>query len=416
MNKRWIAITAGVLAFFIVLGVGVLAGGTIAYLAFKVQPIQAALALRGPTPNPEGGVLVAGVAADSPAAQSGVVRGDILLSLDGQALNTIGDLQTALAQAEPGDTIDLTVLHGDETRSLSARLADENGNATLGIIPARPSAGDTGQFPPNFEDLQPVELPGAYITEVISDTPADTAGLEVGDIILAVEGQEVNADNSLADLIQGYQPDDTIQLNVQKAGASEPVEIEVTLGENPNTLGQAYLGITYNYRSRQNQEMPFFQLPEQAPGEGDNGESSPFDGLPLEPVLPSLPEGVSKAVLVSEVISGSPADQAGLEAGDLITAVDGEAIGEAEALVDIVQGLQPGDSLELTVYRAGQSSSSTIEVTLGENPDQAGAAYLGVRIGSVSNSLPEDHPPLFPIPTPDNNSGTTPNLSGGSDA
>lgn len=417
MNKRLIAITAGVLAFFIVLGVGVLAGGTIAYLAFKVQPFRTALALQGPSPDPEGGLLVAGVAADSPAAESGVVRGDILLSAGDRALNTIQDLQTVLAQAQPGQALEISVLHGDETRNLTVRLADNNGNAYLGILPCRPSAGDLGQFPPNLEDLRPVEIPGAYITEVISGAPADNAGLEVGDIILAVDGQAVTADNSLADLIQSYQPGDAVQLEVQKAGASEPVDIEVTLGENPNTAGQAYLGITYTFRTQQQEQMPFFQLPEQDPGDEANpfGEL-PGGGLPFGQTLPSLPEGISQAVLVSEVISGTPAEQAGLQAGDLITAVDGQTVGEAEALVEIVQSQEPGDSLELTVYRAGQSSSSTIEVTLGENPDQAGAAYLGVRIGSVSSSLPEDHPPIFPMPTPDNNSGTTPNWSGGGDA
>jgi S1-C subfamily serine protease len=308
------------------------------------------------------------------------------------------------------------VLHGDENRNLSVRLADNNGTAYLGIIPCRPSAGDLGQFPPNLENLPPVEVPGAYITEVISATPADNAGLEVGDIILAVDGQEVNADNNLADLIQGYQPGDTVRLEVQKAGASGPVDIEVTLGENPNTPGHAYLGITYNYRSQQPEQMPFFQLPEQDPGDGANPFGQlPGGGPPFGQTLPSLPEGISQAVLVSEVISGTSADQAGLRAGDLITAVDGQAVSEAEALVEIIQSQEPGDSLELTVYRAGQSSS-TIEVTLGENPDLAGAAYLGVRIGTVSNSLPEDHPPIFPMPTPDNNSGTTPNWSGGGDA
>lgn len=422
MNKRWIAITAGVLVFFIVLGIGVLAGGTIAYLTFKVQPIQAALALQGPAPDPNSGLLVAGVDPDGPAAESGVVRGDILLTLDDQELNSIQDLQSSLAQAEPGEVINLSVLHGDEIRNLTVTLADNNGTAYLGIFPGRPSERDMGQFQPNFENLPLADIVGAQITEVIPDTPADEANLEAGDVILAVEGQEVNAENSLADLIQSYQPDETIELNIQKAGASEPVDIQVTLGENPDAPGQAYLGIYYAFRMRQNQEVPFFQLPEgdeanpfgQLPDQ--DRERSPFDGLPFEQMFPSLPEGISQAVLVSEVTEDSPADQAGLLAGDLITAVDGDLVVTAEALVEIVRSREPGDILELTVYRAAGTSSSTIEVTLGENPDQAGSAYLGVRIGSISDSLPENHPPISPLPTPDNNSGAAPSWSGGGDA
>lgn len=424
MKKRWIAITAGVLAFFIVLGVGMLAGGTIAYLTFRVRPIQAALALQGPSADPESGLLVSSVDASGPAAQSGVVRGDILLSLDDQPLESLHDLQSILAQAEPGEAVSLTVLHGDETRNLTVTLGDNNGNAYLGVTPCLPGPGDRGQFQQFFERM-PAALFGAHVTEVVPGTPAEEAGLETGDVIVAIDGQEVNADNNLADLIQGYQPGDSVELSVQKSGSSEPEALTVTLGENPDNPGQAYLGIYYAYRMQQNQDVPFFQLPE---GEEANPfgqlpeqdrERTPLDELPFGQNLPGLPAGISEAVIVSEVISGTPAEEAGLQAGDLITAVDGDPIGEAAALVEIVQGLEPGDRLELTVYRAGDAGSfsrSTIEVTLGENPDQAGAAYLGVRIGTISTSLPEDHPPILPMPAPDNDSGVTPDWPGGGDA
>ena len=422
MNKRFLAIAAGVLAFFIVLGVGVLAGGTIAYLTFKIQPIQAALALQGPNPDFDSGVLVSGVDAEGPAAESGVVRGDILISLDDKPIDSFQALQSILAGANPGDTLRLSVLHGDETRTLSVTLTDRNGNAYLGIVPCLPSTGDRGQFQPNLENPAIGATFGAQITEVISGTPADEAGLTAGDVIVGVDGHEVNPEVNLADLIQGYQPNDTLELSVLKASSSEPVDVTVTLGENPDNPGQAYLGIYYTYRMQRNEGIPFIQPPEgdeanpfgQLPDQ--DRERSPFEGLPFGQIMPSLPEGLSQAVLVSEVIPGSPAEQAGMQAGDLITAVNGDPVSEAEALVNIVKSLEPGDRLELTVYRANSTSSSTIEVALGENPGQAGAAYLGVRIGTVSNSLPEGHPPINPMPTPDNNGSSSPNLSGGGDA
>ena len=138
--------------------------------------------------------------------------------------------------------------------------------------------------------------------------------------------------------------------------------------------------------------------------------------MPFGQTMPELPNGVSQAVVVGEVVTGSPAESAGLQAGDIITAIDGTPVSDAQALVDAVSAHQPGDKVALTVYRSGQSESQTITVTLGDNPNQAGTAYMGVNIGTISsNGLPPNHPPIPALPTPNNNS-TIPNLPGGGDA
>ena len=412
MNKRWIAILAGVLGFFIVLGVGMLAGGTLAYLTMRARPVQAALALQGSAPDPNTGLLIANVDAEGPAAQSGVVRGDILISMNDQTLNTLQDLQSLLTQAKPGDTASLAILHGDETRSLAVTLGDNGGTAYLGIVPCLMGPQGMGGIQPNFNGGTLNSTPGAQITDVIQGGPADKAGLQAGDVILAVDGQEINADHLLADLIQNHQPNDTVQLSIQKSGNSTASDIDVTLGENPDTPGKAYLGVYYASRYNQDGNMPFFQNP----GNGGNGQNLPFGHPPLGQTLPSLPDGVNQAVMIGDVLSGTPAAEAGLQINDVITAVDGTTVADAQALVDAIASHKPGDRVALTVYRSGHTAALTIDVTLGENPNQPGSAYMGVSIRDVSTGLPENHPPIAPLPTPDNNGGTIPNLPGGGDA
>jgi len=87
---------------------------------------------------------------------------------------------------------------------------------------------------------------------------------------------------------------------------------------------------------------------------------------------------VSKGVLVAEVVKGGPADKAGLQGGsteatiegarlqlggDIITEVDGTPVSSMEEVVDAVNGKKPGDELELTVLRQGETKKIT--VTLG---------------------------------------------------
>jgi S1-C subfamily serine protease len=99
---------------------------------------------------------------------------------------------------------------------------------------------------------------------------------------------------------------------------------------------------------------------------------------------------VEEGVLVNEVVKGGPADQAGLEGGDtsatiegasfrlggdIITAVDGEKIAGMEEVINAVNSASPGDKLELTVDRDGETKK--IVVTLGVRPASAADSQSG---------------------------------------
>ena len=74
-------------------------------------------------------------------------------------------------------------------------------------------------------------------------------------------------------------------------------------------------------------------------------------------------------VTVHSVIESSPAAEAGLAAGDLITEANGTAIKEASELTALVGGMNPGDALTLTVVRDGEETSFTL--TVGEKRQSA---------------------------------------------
>jgi hypothetical protein len=153
----------------------------------------------------------------------------------------------------------------------------------------------------------------------------------------------------------------------------------VTLGENPDDADKAFLGIRYA-------QSAMFDMQEMPEGFGQGrGQEMPFT-LPLERLAPdpdTMPGRVmTEGAVVLTVVEQGPAEKAGLQAGDVITAIDGEAVDGPQALVDAVASRQPGDAVVLTVTREGEDDPIEIEAVLGEHPDDAEKAYLGVSIGA----------------------------------
>ena len=206
---------------------------------------------------------------------------------------------------------------------------------------------------------------GAVIVEVVTGSPAEDAGLQEGDVIIAVDGRQLAAGRGLADAIASYEPGDRLTLEIERPDEGS-LRVRVTLGAHPEQQGAAYLGVVYSDPSR-------VTIPEL--------DLSPFHrfeefGMPFV-----LPEGGSlQGALVVQVADGSPAAAAGLTEGDVIAAVDGDPIESPEALSEAVAEHKPGDTVSLTVYRPGDGEEREIRATLAEHPDDGDRAYLGVGL------------------------------------
>ncbi|MER3543223.1 MAG: hypothetical protein C4311_01140 [Chloroflexota bacterium] len=341
MNRnvlKWIGI--GVVLVFVLglIAVGVVGAAYAARQASQASaaPVQQATATpAAPQSTSEAGIVIIQIAADSPAAQAGLQRGDILLKINDTAVNSYKDLVNALANLTAGDQVTLTITRGGVERTLTATLGEKNGRPYLGI---EVCAGRPGRFWLGFTGRGP----GALITRVAEGSPAAEAGLRVGDRILAVDGKAVDATNTLATLLSAYKPGDTVTLRVARPGEGER-DVTVTLGDKD---GKAYLGVSY---------VPF--------------------GWPK--FIP-LPEGVNQGVLVVSAAEDSPAAKAGVQVGDVITEVDGQVVATPRALSDAIAAHKPGDQITLKVYRPADRQMLDIQVTLAGRPDDASKAYLGI--------------------------------------
>jgi len=341
--------------------------------------------------DPETGVVIVSVEPDGPAAEAGIVRGDILQKIDGEVVEDTGELVSALSEQQPGDQVQLSVLHGDDLRTLSATLGDRNGGAYLGVTPACSMHEDVL---PRHGGIVPLSAApnGTLITEVLPDSPAEVAGLHEGDVIVAVDGLEVTSGSDLVDAMAGHEPGDTVVLEVERDGA-ETVEIAVELGENPDRAGGAFLGVRYQpsrlLGTWEGMHTPFGEM--HGFEDFDMHEMPHFEGLGPEGMrhfqdldelyAEGVGEGIRAGSFLRQVTEDGPAWGAGLREGDTITAIDGEPLESPLALADAVAERDPGDEITLTVSSPDSDEERDVQVTLGEHPDDSEKAYLGVVIG-----------------------------------
>jgi serine protease Do len=100
-------------------------------------------------------------------------------------------------------------------------------------------------------------------------------------------------------------------------------------------------------------------------------------GVTIQPVTSEIARSLGleqvRGALVSDVKAGSPADNAGLRRGDVITAIDGAAVKDGNVLRNHVAQLLPGSNVKLTLLRGGKEQ--TVSVTLA----QLQAANSGAR-------------------------------------
>lgn len=104
-----------------------------------------------------------------------------------------------------------------------------------------------------------------------------------------------------------------------------------------------------------------------------------------DPLAKSFGRNSAEGALVSQVIEGSPAEKAGVKAGDIILKLNGEPVQGAAQLKNMVGKEKPGASAKLTIYR--DKKTLDVTVNIGERTQKAGASTRGDGDAQTSNEL-----------------------------
>ena len=240
----------------------------------------------------------------------------------------------------------------------------------------------TGSYPP--DDLAVIQVTGA--AHLVPARFADSSTLQVGDIVLAM-GNPLGLASSVTDgIISAVGRTVSEPQEAGSPGATLPDVIQTSAAINPGNSGGALADL-----ADQVVGIPTLAATDQqlgggaAPGIGfaipsnivtdvagqiiktGHVTSSHRAALGVRVQTVTGPDGQPSGVAIAAVSPGGPAAKAGLQPGDVITAVNGTATPDTEALAAVLAGLQPGQQVPLSVTKA-DGSTATVTVTMGQLP------------------------------------------------
>ncbi|HET9710879.1 MAG TPA: PDZ domain-containing protein [Pyrinomonadaceae bacterium] len=210
---------------------------------------------------------------------------------------------------------------------------------------------------------------GVGVTQVIKDSPAEKAGLRKDDVILRIDGESVNSVRKLNRLVSEMAPDHSVKITVSRGGSEQ--EVTATIGKRNNSSFARDLlrGEPKVWKWEGDPKTWKFEGPLFKRGLGDNGGDPTFFlgngrriGVSTMELNKQLADyfGVADGLLVTSVMEDGPAAKAGVRAGDVITAIDGEKVDSPGDLSRVINRKKEGD-VTLTVIR--NKSQQTFRVT-----------------------------------------------------
>jgi serine protease Do len=175
---------------------------------------------------------------------------------------------------------------------------------------------------------------GALVAKVEPNTPAESAGVKAGDLILSYNGEQIKDLRDLTRAVADTDPGKDAKIEIWRDGKEETLTAQIA--KSPATQQVA-----------SNDQSP--------------AADQPRLGMALAPLTPQIREklnldGDAKGVVVERVVPDSPADQKGIRAGDVIVAAAGKDVRTPQQVVDAVRKAHGAGakSIVMLIQRDGQ--------------------------------------------------------------
>lgn len=185
---------------------------------------------------------------------------------------------------------------------------------------------------------------GLLVTGVIPGSPADEAGLEEDDVIVKFDGKAVEQVDDFVELVGNTAPKNTVRIDLVRDGSDQ--SLKAVIGRKRSRSFGYFLG----------DNAPHVSVWSDRPRLGVQLQELNED---LAAYFPGAEKG---GALVLEVVKDSPAEDAGLKAGDVIVQIDDEAVADPEDVIDLLGDYDAGDKVQLAYLRKGSRQSAEVEL------------------------------------------------------
>lgn len=227
------------------------------------------------------------------------------------------------------------------------------------------SAGRGAQIGVSVRDVEAADAKagqagGVVIEEVVEDSPASSAGLRKGDVVVEFDGERVRSVRQFTRLVGETPPGRKVQVGVLRDGQRTSLSVEPRENDGFRFMRDAEIEAVERLRGMR--VAPPARAPRALPPSFPDVESFIWRGgstlgITMSELSPQLADyfGAKEGVLVTSVREDSAASRAGLKAGDVVTAVNGRSVDSPSEMRRELQRLDSGQEFTLSVMRDKKS-------------------------------------------------------------
>jgi serine protease Do len=168
------------------------------------------------------GVLIASLDAKGPGSKAGLKSEDIIVAMNGAPVSEVKQLQRVIASLDPGANVMIDVVRDGAKQTIQAQI---------GLSPSTPKGRPAAPQPSSGAGIKVRTMSGdmadrlgmdgvkgVLVVDVAPGSPAENAGLEEGDVVVAFGHRMMSSDNEFNDMLGGVKPGSIIVLKVLRKG------------------------------------------------------------------------------------------------------------------------------------------------------------------------------------------------------
>jgi hypothetical protein len=203
--------------------------------------------------------------------------------------------------------------------------------------------------------------------------------------LIKLDGATLTGPAELRHQIQKHEDGDKVSLTYKRGGKSKTVEVELVERHSKRSMFFSEGDYDYDLRTGDRQfHVRTPRAPKVFTYEDDDDEIA-FAGIVMQELGEGLQEyfKVENGALISEVVKDSPAESAGLKAGDVLVKIGSRDIDDTGDVHKAIRKYDPGEEIDFVIYRDG--SQKTIKVKLTSREDHYGSKDTNIMRFGLNN-------------------------------